>query len=238
MTQPSPSSLPSENFQRGLIFALLALPAGIIVWDIIWSAGFVASLVAFGVAWLAMRLYRFGSGGRISRNGAIAVTVVTVLTLVLAFISGYVIDNVVQFTQQTGGSIPEGIVDSRVWSFAFQDMVTGQAFVSLLLAAAFGLLGCFSILRGAFRQVRMPQAESAPVAPPSGAQAPTDAASGAPSASGQTRDGRPRYGQMLDSQGLDNQTSEGTTLNGMPVDGRPLDGRSLDGRPLDGPDPK
>ena len=77
MTQPSASSLPSENVQRGVIFALIVLPLGIVAWDILWSVGFVASIVAFGVAWAAVRLYRIGSGGRITRSGAIAVTVIT-----------------------------------------------------------------------------------------------------------------------------------------------------------------
>jgi hypothetical protein len=88
MTQPapstSPSSLPSENFQRGVIFALIVLPLGILAWDVLWSVGFVASIVAFGVAWGAVRLYRIGSGGRITRNGAIAVTAITVVTLALS----------------------------------------------------------------------------------------------------------------------------------------------------------
>ena len=200
MTQPSPSSLPSENFQRGVIFALVALPAGIVAWDILWSVGFVASLVAFGVAWLAVRLYRFGLGGRISRNGAIAVTVITIVALVLAFVSGFVIDMVIQFTQATGGSIPEGLVDSRVWTFALQNMVTGQAFVSLLLATAFGLLGCFSILRGAFRQARMPQD-----APPDGTPAvpPPPGAPAAPSSSGTTLNSQPLDSHPVDRQPLD-----------------------------------
>ncbi|MES1169149.1 MAG: hypothetical protein ABUL47_00505, partial [Leifsonia sp.] len=77
MTQPAPASepmsLPSENLQRGVIFALIALPAGVIAWDLLWSFGFIASIVSFGIAYLAARLYRFGSGGRISRSGAIAV---------------------------------------------------------------------------------------------------------------------------------------------------------------------
>jgi hypothetical protein len=42
--------LPSENVQRGVIFALIALPVGVVAWDILWSFGFVASIVAFGVA--------------------------------------------------------------------------------------------------------------------------------------------------------------------------------------------
>ena len=157
MTQPSPSSLPSENVQRGVIFALLVLPVGVIAWDILWGVGFVASIVAFGVAYLAVRLYRFGSGGRVTRSGAIAIAAITIGTLVIAFISGFAVSIVGLYSQQFGTSIPESLVAPRFWSIVFSSMTTGQALISLLLAAAFGALGCFGILRSAFRQTA-PQA--------------------------------------------------------------------------------
>ena len=163
MTQTSPSSPPSENLQRGVIFALIALPLGVVAWDILWGIGFVASIVAFGVAYLASRLYRFGSGGRVSRNGAIAIAVITIGTLIIAFISGFAIDIVGEYSRVTGSSIPESLVSGRFWSIVFASMTTGQALVQLLLAALFGALGCFSILRMAFRQSRLqPDPNAAP----------------------------------------------------------------------------
>ena len=163
MTQPSPSSLPSENVQRGVIFALIVLPVGVVAWDILWSFGFVASIVAFGVAYLAVRLYRFGSGGRITRTGAIAIAIITIGTLVIAFISGYAVNIVGLYSTQFGTSIPESLVAPRFWSIVFASMTTGQALIGLLLAAVFGALGCFGILRSAFRQTRVqPQADAAP----------------------------------------------------------------------------
>src|SRR3954449_9323889 len=106
MTLPSSSSPPAENLQRGVIFALIALPAGVIVWDILWGFGFVASIVAFGVAYLAVRLYRFGSGRAGSRHGGLAVAIITIGTLVIAFISGFAVDVVGLYSQQFGVSIP------------------------------------------------------------------------------------------------------------------------------------
>ena len=121
MTQPSASSLPSENVQRGVIFALIVLPLGIIAWDILWSVGFVASIVAFGVAWAAVRLYRIGSGGRITRSGAIAVTVITIVTLALAFVSGFVVD-VVQALVKQGASVSEALSYPPFWGYVGQAM--------------------------------------------------------------------------------------------------------------------
>ena len=165
MTQPSPSSLPAENVQRGVIFALLVLPLGVVAWDILWSVGFVASIVAFGVAYLAVRLYRFGSGGRISRSGAIAIAAITIGTLVIAFISGFAVNIVGLYSEQTGSSIPESLVSPRFWSIVFGSMANPQSLISLLLAAVFGALGCFSILRSAFRQTQAQPAAGA--VPPS-----------------------------------------------------------------------
>jgi hypothetical protein len=156
MSAPSPSSLPSENFQRGVVFALIVLPLGVVAWDVLWSVGFVASIVAFGVAWAAVRLYRVGSGGRITRTGAIAVTAITIVTLVLAYVSGFVVD-VVQALMKQGATVTEALSYPPFWGYVGQAMTTQSALVSLLLAALFGALGCVSVLRGAFRLSRAPQ---------------------------------------------------------------------------------
>ena len=162
-----------------MIFALIALPAGVIVWDILWGFGFVASIVAFGVAYIAVRLYRFGSGGRVTRNGAIAVAIITIGTLLIAFISGFAVDVVGLYTQQFGVSIPEALVAPRFWSIVFAAMTSIQALPTLLLAVAFGALGCFGILRTAFLQTRVqPAAGAVPAGSDPAVPAPPAAPSG------------------------------------------------------------
>ena len=135
-----------------MIFALIVLPVGVVVWDILWSFGFVASIVAFGVAYLAVRLYRFGSGGRVTRSGAIAIAVITIGTLVIAFISGSPSTSSACTPSRPDRASPRRLVSPRFWGIVFGDMFQPQSLISLLLAAAFGALGCFGILRGAFRQ--------------------------------------------------------------------------------------
>jgi len=178
MTQPETVSLPSENLQRGVIFALIALPVGVIAWDVLWSFGFIASIVAFGVAYLAVRLYRFGSGGRITRSGAIAVTVITVGTLIIAFISGFAVKVIGVYTQQLGTSIPEALTAPRFWSIVFGTMIDPQFLPTLLIAAAFGALGCFGTLRAAFLQTRVAQTTVAPTTSGPAVPAPPAAPSG------------------------------------------------------------
>ncbi|HXR44385.1 MAG TPA: hypothetical protein VN759_06225 [Pseudolysinimonas sp.] len=169
MTAPSTPTgpdAPPENVQRGIAFAFIALPLGIIAWDLLWSFGFIASIVALGIAWLALRLYRVGSGGSISRPGAIGVTAITVGTLVLAFISGYAVDVVGIYAGERGISIPEALVTPGFWGAVFASMATGGTVVSFVLAVVFGLLGCFGILRTTFVQTRGQQAgAAAPGAP-------------------------------------------------------------------------
>lgn len=80
MTQPDESlesGLPRERVGRGVGFALIAAPVGIGLWLLLWSAGFVVSVFALGIALAALYLYRFGSGGRIGTTGAITVTAIT-----------------------------------------------------------------------------------------------------------------------------------------------------------------
>lgn len=165
MTQ-IPQDLPSENVQRGTIFALLVVPVGIIVWLLIWSIGWIASVVAFGVAVGAMFLYRFGSGGRVGRTGAITVTVITIGTLLLSFFAGLVLDIGTVFTSQTGVTWVEALTGSDFWQVFSTSVNAGFGSVagSFAIALGFGVLGCFSVLRSAFAQANA----AAPAATPPG----------------------------------------------------------------------
>jgi hypothetical protein len=141
--------LPPENFVRGTLLALLAIPAGIIVFVLVWNLGFVSAIVGFAVAFAASFLYRFGSGGRVSIRGAIVVTAITVGTLVLAFLIAIASD-ISQIRH-------ESLLESLFGPYLLP--AVGANGLSFVLAIVFGLLGCFSVLRAAFQQAR---AETAP----------------------------------------------------------------------------
>jgi hypothetical protein len=161
---PGPDA-PPENVQRGIAVALVALPLGIVAWDLLWSFGVVASIVAFGVAWAALRLYRLGSNGGFSRTGAIAVLVITVVTLVLAYISGFAVGLLPSYSEVTGGTVADALVDGRFWEQVFANIADPSRTVQLVLAIVFGALGCARILVAAFRSTR-PQAAAAPAPGP------------------------------------------------------------------------
>ena len=151
-----PTALPPENVQRGTLLALLIIPAGIIAWVILWGFGLIASLVAFGIAIGALWLYRFGSGGRVSRSGAVRVTIITIGALILAFIAGLVSEVLPMYANQRNLDFISALTSGDFWSF-FNNAVAnnfGDVAVQFVIALAFGVLGCFSVLRTAFRQTR------------------------------------------------------------------------------------
>ena len=171
MAFTEPHQPPIANVARGTLFALLAVPAGVIVWVVLWNFGFIASIVAFAVSYLAMFLYRFGSGGFVGTAGAIRITVITVGTLLLAFFGGVVSDVLGFWSGATGESPVSGLVSPDFWAgfqaILAQDGVAAGYLPDFGLALLFGALGCFSVIRGAFRSARTQPADAA-FAPPTG----------------------------------------------------------------------
>lgn len=157
---------PVENVARGTVFSLLAIPVGVVAWVVLWRFGFVASIVGFGVAFLAIALYRFGAGV-LGRQGAVRVAIVTIVTLLLAFAAGVVSDVLDFWTVQTGQDVFSSLVSPEFWTQLQQILsipgVAGSYLPNFGLALLFGALGCFQLLRSAFRASAAP---AAPVVPP------------------------------------------------------------------------
>jgi len=147
---------PREDVVRGALFALIAVPLGIIVWLLIWSLGFIASIVAFGVAFAALWLYRMGARGPISRAGAFVVTGITALTLLLAFFAGIVLDGIRGVAETSGLSWFEVAAAPQFWDFFWSVLPSalGDYTGDFLLSLLFGALGCFTLLRSAFIQAK------------------------------------------------------------------------------------
>lgn len=157
---PTPSAAPVEDVNRGTVVALLTIPAGVIVWTLVWSIGFIASIITFGVAILATFLYRLGSGGTISRAGAIRITIITLVTVALSIIAGLVADVAIGISQVANVSPIEALSNPAFGEVFATYLSTGggNLYFSLIIAVVFGILGCFSILRGAFAATAAPAA--------------------------------------------------------------------------------
>lgn len=154
---PQVPAPPRENLARGALAALLTVPVGVAVWVVVWGFGFVASIVAAGVAFLALRLYLWGAG-RITRTGAAIVLVTTTVTLLVAFWAGIVYDAAVGFGEMSGLGAWGAFTHPEFWP-AF-GAVLPEAVPDYLpdfgFALLFGALGSFATLRGAFAAADQP----------------------------------------------------------------------------------
>ncbi len=150
-TVPAPNPAP-ENLVRGTLFALIAVPVGVALWVLIWSFGFVSSLVAFAIAAAAAWLYRKGSGGRVSTRGALLISGVVLVALLLSFYFGLVTDYVRALADQTGLTWIQAFTHPLFWSAFNGDFgsLLNANLANLGIALAFGVLGAFSVLRRAF----------------------------------------------------------------------------------------
>lgn len=164
VTPPLPVQ-PRENVARGALAALLTVPVGVAAWVVIWGFGFVASIVAAVVAFVALRLYLWGAG-RISRVGAVVVLLTTLGTLLLAFWAGIVYDAAVGFGEVSGLGTWGAFTHPEFWPTfsaiapeAFPDYVP-----DFLWALGFGALGSFATLRSAFAEASTPAVMTTPAA--------------------------------------------------------------------------
>ena len=147
---PDVPAAPREDVGRGTIFALAALPIGVILWMVIWSLGWMSSLVTFAAAFMAAKFYVLGAGA-LSRKGVWIVAGVTVVTALLSFVGGVWLDAV----QFLGREPLAMVLDSEPWAlmadnFAYNPEFVGGYMKDFLLALLFGALGCFFTLRQMF----------------------------------------------------------------------------------------
>ena len=143
-----------ENVVRGTLFAALIIPAGVILWVVIWNFGVIASLVAFAVAIGTSFLYRFGSRGLIGLTGAVIIAGITVLTLGLGFFAGMVSEVATAFATYLGSDPLSVFTSPNFWD-AFAETVNSSEYQAHILpqagfAVLLGGLGCFSVLRRVF----------------------------------------------------------------------------------------
>jgi hypothetical protein len=148
MSAPRTNNLP-ENVLSGALFAVIALPLGVVVIALLSSINFVASIAGYV-------LYRRGSGGVISRVGAWTITGIVLVTLLV----GIWVSLVVSFAGGLGHL--GNLNDPTFWSqFGTQfPTLVNQNVLFILLIVVFGALGSFRILGRAFATAR----QSAPPA--------------------------------------------------------------------------
>lgn len=163
---------------RGALLALVVLPAGTALWLVVWNFGFVASAVSALVAVGAVLLYRRGSGGPISILGALIASLITFVTLAVAFFSGIVTDALPSISESTGRTWAHLIMSEGFWAFFGEALPSAMSDYAstLVMSIALGVIGSFTVLRNAFHSARTKGATGGPDAVDAAADADTPSA--------------------------------------------------------------
>lgn len=149
-----------KNRSTGLSMALLAIPAGVILWVIIWRMGFVASIVSFAIAAGAVWLYEKGSKTEITKNELLPIIFIILAGVILAFISGIASDAWDGYVEIGKTEDLSGILftdffftnlgKSELWSLYVNDII---------MTIGFTALGTFGVLRDLFKKTNKIVAE-------------------------------------------------------------------------------
>jgi hypothetical protein len=153
-----------EARTRGLLFSLLAIPAGIILWVIAWKLGFIASIVAFIISYLAVWLYKYGSrSNTIGKDAAPWLVAIIIGGVMLAFISGMASDAIAYYVEQMHVSETQSLFSGDFWSLFFANLFgNGELWAAyttdIFISVGFGALGSYAVIR---EMLAKPQPEKA-----------------------------------------------------------------------------
>jgi hypothetical protein len=156
LSHNDPSTAQQENVLRGTLLSVLAIPAGVVLWVALWRFGIVASIVAFVIAFGAAWLYRKGSGGVVSRVGALVIALVVAAGILVSFWAGLVFDYAVYAADQLGTDPFTAMGNEVFWPAFGLDFPSNFAAngANFAIAIAFGALGAFRIIARAFAEGR------------------------------------------------------------------------------------
>lgn len=148
------SEITKLNYHKGAFFALGGPAVGIILWVIIWQLGFIASTVAFVMAWLTIWLYKKGAGGVDKKSLEIIIPYI-VIGLVLAFIAVFSLDSAYYAQNEVDGlkgqAIGSILTSASFWSFNFNSLLSpydvGQYAIEIIISVAFGIFGTYGTIK-------------------------------------------------------------------------------------------
>lgn len=136
------------NTKKGLLLASIVAPVGIAAWVILWQMGFIASIVAFGVAYGAVWLYKKGSGDDKVQKAVLPLLAIILVTVILAFLAGVVSDGWYAYTTKFEGT--ESFWSAEFWGFIGDNFANAdlwsQYVGDIVISIAFAALGAGSIV--------------------------------------------------------------------------------------------
>jgi hypothetical protein len=133
----------TENVGRGLLLALIAVVGGCVLAAFVYHLGYVASIVALAMGGAGIFLYAKGAGSP-PRKGAVALVVLLMAGILLAWISSIGTWLYFYYLDQTGTS-------NGALLFAVQGAFSLDLFKAtlkdFLIFVGFGALGIFGVAR-------------------------------------------------------------------------------------------
>jgi hypothetical protein len=151
----APEEVEPAALLRGLALALLVIPLGTALWVAIWNAGFIASIVAFGISFAAVWLYRAGSRSRVTWPAVWALIAIIVVALVVAFLAGIYSDFLVASSLTFSEAFTSPEIWAAYWDNIFNNPPLWSSYTTeIVMTIAFGALGCFGTVRRLLAEAR------------------------------------------------------------------------------------
>lgn len=139
--------------RRGLALALLVVPIGVAMWVFLWQFGFIASVVAWGIAAGAVWLYRQGASQDVTKAVAPYVLAIIFLGVIAAFLGGMTSDAWAAYnTEEIGGT--GSIFSADFISFFTSNLASAELWqgyiVDILISLGFAVLGAGGVIYGLY----------------------------------------------------------------------------------------
>lgn len=142
-TSPAVPAAP-ENVSRGTLFALAAIPAAVVLYALVGGLfGGFFGLAALLVPPIAVWLYERGAGAPLSRRGWLPVIGITIGSLVLGILAGFVGAAYASYTAVGG----KELFGSAFWTTVRMLLSSPDALLPILLGLGFGIVALVGLLR-------------------------------------------------------------------------------------------
>ena len=135
-----------EIVPRGVLWALAAIPLGMLVAVVLWKLGFIASISSFLIAGVAVFLYTKGAG-TVPKRGIAALVGVIVVGVVLSFLAIVAADLVEYYNTPDGQALGYPSALQFVTSNLFNVELIKSYGSDLVMFVVFAALGVFGTMR-------------------------------------------------------------------------------------------
>lgn len=143
------STAQNSDSTPGRLLSLLIIPVGILAWVLLWKAGFIASIAAFGIAYGALWLFQLGAKTQPTRSDAYFLVGVILVGVILSFLGGMVSDAWTAWSEEFSEST--SFFSGDFWSFVIDNFSSSELWgaytTDILLSLLFVALGTGGMIK-------------------------------------------------------------------------------------------